>query len=286
MPTELPLSRPIDGITVAIMRAIHSAAEALGHQAMLVGATARIILVENVFGLPSGRATRDVDFAVALESWEQFEALRQHLIAHHGFKVDARIAHKLYYQPPGAALGIPVDLVPFGPLGGEREEIRWPPEMAIVMNVAGFADALQSAVSVEVVAGVHMRIASLPAIAVLKLFAWLDRHKDTPKDAIDLTALLVLYNDIDRDRVFTIPAEVLEDVGYDIELGGAWLLGSDARALSLAATAVKITDLFANAAQTQALLADMARALLTKNDPDAYATQLLAQFQGGFGQLS
>ena len=131
MPTELPLRRPVDGITVAIIRAIHSAAEALGHQAMLVGATARIILVENVFGLPSGRATRDVDFAVALENWEQFEALRQHLIAHHGFKADARIAHKLYYQPPGAAVGIPVDLVPFGPLGGEREEIRWPPEMAI-----------------------------------------------------------------------------------------------------------------------------------------------------------
>jgi predicted nucleotidyltransferase len=103
---------------------------------MLVGATARIILVESVFGLASGRATRDVDFAVALETWEQFEALRVRLMSVHGFKADARIDHKLYYHLPGAALGIPVDLVPFGALGGEREEIRWPPEMAVGWQTA------------------------------------------------------------------------------------------------------------------------------------------------------
>ena len=191
MATELRLTRPVDGMTLAIIRAIHAAAAALGLRALLVGATARIILVENVFGLPSGRATRDVDFAFAMETWEQFEALRQRLIGQHEFKADARVSHTLRYQPQGAPHAIPVDLVPFGALGGASEEIRWPPEMAFVMNVAGFADALESAVNVEVMPGISIAIASLPAIAVLKLFAWLDRHHDTPKDAIDLTALLL-----------------------------------------------------------------------------------------------
>lgn len=282
MPTELQLKRPIDGVTLTIMREVQIAAAALGHRAMLVGATARIILVENVFGLPTGRATKDVDFAFAMETWEQFEALRQRLIGQHDFRADAHVTHKLYYQPKGATHGIPVDLVPFGALGGEREEIRWPPEMAIVMNVAGFADALESAVSVEVVPDVSVAIASLPAIAVLKLFAWLDRCQETPKDAIDLTALLRLYHEIEPERVFEIPENALEAVEYDIELGGAWLLGHDARKLTLAATTEKLTAVFANTIHTDGLIRDMARALLTKADPDEHAAKLVEQFKEGF----
>lgn len=283
MPPELQIKRPIDGVTLAIIREIHIAASALGHRAMLVGAAARIILVENVFGLPTGRATKDVDFAFAMETWEQFEALRQRLVGQHGFTADARLAHRLYYRPEGTAHGVPVDLVPFGALGGECEEIRWPPEMAIVMNVAGFADALESAVSVEVGPGVNVAIASLPAIAVLKLFTWLDRCQDTHKDALDLTALLLLYYEIDKDRVFMIPTDVLEGVGYDIELGGAWMLGNDARKLALPATTEKVTTMLANTAQTGSLTSAMARALRTKDDPEGYAAKLLEQFKEGFG---
>ena len=47
MTTELQLKRPIDGLTLAIICDAHGAAAALGHRAMLIGATARIILVEN-----------------------------------------------------------------------------------------------------------------------------------------------------------------------------------------------------------------------------------------------
>jgi predicted nucleotidyltransferase len=281
MQTEFQLKRPIDGITLDIIRAIHDATTDLGHRAMLVGATARIILIEHVFGLPTGRATKDVDFAFAMDTWEQFDTLKQHLVDVYGFSADNRVLQKLYYRTDGAAYGIPVDLVPFGPLGGERGEIAWPPEMAVVMNVAGFADALKSAVEVEIAPGTHIAIASLPAIAVLKLFAWLDRRRDTPKDAADLTALLHLYFEIDPERVYTIP-EVLESVGYDIELGGAWLLGNDARKLALAATTEKLTALLADTALTDDLVRDMARELRTQNDPDGHAAALLHQFRLGF----
>ncbi|MDM5179103.1 nucleotidyl transferase AbiEii/AbiGii toxin family protein [Massilia sp. DJPM01] len=283
MRTELQLKTPIDDATFAVIREIGHAAAALGHNALLVGATARIILVEHVFGLPAGRATRDVDFAFAIDTWDQFDALRQRLIGQHQFQADAHTLHKLYYRPTAAPHAIPVDLVPFGTLGGEREEIRWPPDMAIVMNVAGFADALASAVSVEIGAGVSVAIASLPAIAVLKLFAWRDRRRGTHKDATDLTALMLLYHDIDQERVYTVPEEVLEDVDFDIELGGVWLLGNDARKLSLAPTTEKLTAMLADTAQTDALISDMARALLTKADPDGHAARLLGQFKAGFG---
>ena len=39
---------------------------------MLVGATARDLLLYHVFGHPVTRATYDLDFAILVDSWEQF----------------------------------------------------------------------------------------------------------------------------------------------------------------------------------------------------------------------
>jgi predicted nucleotidyltransferase len=47
----------------------------------VAGATARDLILVNVHGLRPGRATRDVDFGVAVESWAQFELLKERLIA-------------------------------------------------------------------------------------------------------------------------------------------------------------------------------------------------------------
>ncbi|MDQ1830966.1 hypothetical protein [Massilia scottii] len=94
MRPELQLKKPIDDVTFAVIREIHHATAALGYRAMLVGATARIILIEHVCGLAAGRATKDIDFAFAIETWEQFEALRQHLLASTRFKrMRARFTH-------------------------------------------------------------------------------------------------------------------------------------------------------------------------------------------------
>lgn len=38
----------------------------------MVGAMARIILLEKVYGLPVSRASRDIDFAVVVENWKYF----------------------------------------------------------------------------------------------------------------------------------------------------------------------------------------------------------------------
>lgn len=71
--------RPIDPITAEILREVAAAAEAEGVDHMLVGATARDVLLTHVFGLEVRRATYDVDFAVAVKDWEQFDALRTRL---------------------------------------------------------------------------------------------------------------------------------------------------------------------------------------------------------------
>ncbi len=71
---------------------------------------ARDIVLNGVFGLASGRVTRDVDFAVALESWEQFEAIKAQLIATGRFEA-VREVPRLYYKPRPRLAGYPLDIL-------------------------------------------------------------------------------------------------------------------------------------------------------------------------------
>ena len=74
------LSKPLPDAVLQPLKASAATLEALGFRYFLVGATAREIILENVFGRPPGRSTRDLDFGIALSDWVQFEALRAALL--------------------------------------------------------------------------------------------------------------------------------------------------------------------------------------------------------------
>jgi predicted nucleotidyltransferase len=77
---------------------------------------------------------------------------------------------------------------------------------------------------------------------------------------------------------------VLEGIGYDIELGGAWMLGNDASQLSSSATAARLHLTFSENTNLDRLVVDVSRALKTQRDPEGYARKLLEQFWAGFQQ--
>ena len=58
--------RPLDPTTVAILRTVDGVTKARGLTYFVVGATARDILLTHVHGLRATRATKDVDFALAV----------------------------------------------------------------------------------------------------------------------------------------------------------------------------------------------------------------------------
>lgn len=58
--------RPLASVTLSILRVVDRVAKTHGVDYFVIGATARDILLTHVFGMPSGRATRDVDFALAI----------------------------------------------------------------------------------------------------------------------------------------------------------------------------------------------------------------------------
>lgn len=71
-PRFIVLVKPVDPLTGRVLRRVDHAAVVCGSRYFVAGAMARDLVLVNAFGLPPGRATRDIDFGIAAESWEQF----------------------------------------------------------------------------------------------------------------------------------------------------------------------------------------------------------------------
>lgn len=228
--------RPVDPIIIDILRVVAADASADGIDYMLVGATARDILLNHVFGISARRATYDVDFAVAVEDWPQFDALRSRLLAHGTFKEHGAAKQRIYFTGPNGSLCYPLDLVPFGPIADGEGEIAWPPDMAVIMNVAGYDDVLAAAEHVRFAADFDGKVVSLAGLAILKLVAWSDRGRENPKDAHDLIHLMDNYTAAGNlERVYDEEG-VIEAGDADPDLAGVYLLGKDIRHVASADT--------------------------------------------------
>lgn len=269
--------RPLDPITVDVLCAVDSAARDLAIDYFVAGAMARDIVLLNVLGFDTLRATRDIDLAVNVSSWDQFDALKARLIDSHGFSTGNGAAQRVYY-----ASVYPVDLVPFGGIVEDDGNISWPPDSAIVMNVLGYDEALDSTLKVEVRPGTVIPVASLASLAMLKVFAWIDRGHRDRKDALDLALLLRRYADtIDAGELHSSEASVLDSVDYDYERAGARILGKHVQQMAAPQTAGELLSHLQREPTRNRLAIDMARALRSSEDPVELADQLLGDFIAG-----
>lgn len=142
----------------------------------VAGATAREVLLHHVHGRPTGRKTRDIDIAIFVDDWQQFDALKKALIEQ-GAQAVTGNAHRLLWQDNE------LDIIPFGKIA-VGNTVAWPPDRAIIMAVDGFQEAFQQAVAVRLTHGCVLLFCSLPGLALLKLFAWRDRGNQNGKDAV------------------------------------------------------------------------------------------------------
>jgi hypothetical protein len=97
--------RPLDSTLLHVLRAVAEQAEHAGIDYMLVGATARDILMTHVFDVPAVRATYDVDFAVAVASWDQFAHLKSGLASTPGFTLHDTSQQRLFYTLTSSECG-------------------------------------------------------------------------------------------------------------------------------------------------------------------------------------
>jgi len=218
------LSKNCDPLTIDCLKEIHTKANTLAVDFFVVGALFRILILEQYYKIPIGVATLDIDVAVTVVDWEQYEKLRESLLSVPSFAPDPKVYHRLWFEGR-----YPVDVIPFGAVETSAGLIQWPPDQSIEMSVTGFQDALHDAILVHLSDKLDVHFVSLPGMAVLKLIAWRDRHDEFPtKDAVDIATLLTSYAEAGNDeRMFDQHSDLIEAVDFDFEMAGARMLGRD-----------------------------------------------------------
>lgn len=224
----LDLSGKIDAKSIAIYSAIDQVARELDISYVVVGASARDLVLHYGYEATIKRATADIDFGMQVSDWETFEALRNKL-NESGFE-ETNTLHRLIYD------GMKIDLVPFGSVQDEEAKIVWPPRGEVVMNVLGFQEAVENVVNIIIQDDpkIEIPVVMPPGLSLLKIICWTDRDADLKnKDAKDLLYLFKSYEEIPeiRDSIYDYP-ELEEKFGWDITLGSAFKLGIDAAEIS------------------------------------------------------
>ena len=282
----LKLELPLEPSVLRVIAAVQAGAQAQSVEPLLVGAAARDLLLVHVHGQRVRRATKDVDFAVALASWEAFEQLKAQLVQNHGFVDDPSQKQRLKFTAEGGGAGTTIDLVPFGEnLQVSHRGLLWPPEMEVYMTVSGFEEALGSAQLVELQQGLQIKVASLPGLAILKLFAWGDRHLRDRKDAVDFLTLMRSYGEAGNFDRMTDPEQALDryiTLEGNEEKTGAWLLGLDCGRISNAETVDGLRGLWGDKERREKLIDGMASDDRGLKGAHKRAEDLLALFLEGF----
>lgn len=260
------------GLHAAVIAEVQAAAKVLGVRPLIVGAFARDLHLVFAHGIAVLRQTEDIDVAMAVPDWAAFDQLKAQLMATGSFK-ESKATHRLRHRH------LPLDLVPFGSVETPDRKIAWPPRGDVVMDVFGFREAQETAVGVTLPGGVQASVVSLPALALLKLVCWQDRHQSAPKkDALDLQLIVTNYLQAGNEsRLWAEFLEWTQQDDFDYEPTGARMLGRDIGALLDAAGRARIVDLLVRQSNQEhpALPLEMNRA-----DPDR-ARRLLAAILRG-----
>ena len=173
-------------LLMSVLEALTNAYKEIGSEVYVVGAAARDLSLKLLRAGSAPRRTMDLDVAVLLEKWNEYEHLTEILIKD-GF-IKAPEKQRFYYCRI-ENVRYEVDIVPFGDIAQE-EMVAWPPEGNPVMSVRCFADVMKNADKVVVEGRFAFRMASLSGQWLIKLDAWCDRHLMTRKDAADMQFIL------------------------------------------------------------------------------------------------
>ena len=238
--TSLDLSGKIDKVAVSALSRIHQISSSMKIPFFIVGATARDILLEVHYGIGSKRATLDIDIAVFIENWEQFNHLKDELIGIKHF-TPTRDIHRLLFQKR-----LPVDIVPFGGVAEKDDLVEWPPDGSIKMSVTGFRECFQHAIQVKISdkPKLSVGVVSLAGLTMLKLVSWDDNSARRQKDASDLVFIVRNYLDAGNlERLFEEALDIVDSSEYDYEAGSARLLGRDISKIAYTRTTNRLIEI-------------------------------------------
>lgn len=168
----------------------------------IVGAFARDILLQIEEYSPK-RATKDIDFAVEMESISTYKKVIDEL-KQKGFENISGNKFRLYYGAKNDRQKfIEFDLIPFGSLENEKDYPNWITgnNQTKPISTSGLSEALTKKILVKADEGLILPTIQLEFLVILKLIAWNDRPEMRGNDASDLALILDKYFEINLDNI-------------------------------------------------------------------------------------
>lgn len=215
------------------LNALSSSLHEMGIPLYVVGATARDVMMKLLGEGEVRRRTNDLDVAIALQDWSDFDKVKERLEQNHFRKVKDK--QKFFYKGESGNNDFEVDVVPFGNLAVD-EQICWPPEGNPVMSVRCFDDVMAHSIDITIDGGITFKIAPLYGQFLIKFDTWIDRHAKTDKDAVDMFCFLdsyyrvmVMNNNVPPDEIYIGDEDV--DPSYEV-LSARWLAHDISKILS------------------------------------------------------
>lgn len=212
---------------VEMYQVLEECATALDIEFLIIGAMARDLVLYHGFGADIERGTRDVDFAIQVDSWQRFNQLKEALEAR-DFIANSSEIYRLNFTD-SENMPWELDILPFGELSNDQQDIAWPPKGHTVMSTLGFAEALENAWQVQILEEpeVIVPVANPAAMVVLKMIAWTERNPQLRrKDAQDIAYIIKSYSKIPDAYELLHSDGYMEKCDWDEDLASAMLLGS------------------------------------------------------------
>lgn len=216
---------PTDKIPDHLRQVVLAIQEILGEKAydfILIGATARDLILDGQYNLGAGRVTLDVDFALYVPEWDSYAEMIKTLLASGRFSA-TKVMHKLIYND-----NCEVDIVPFGEIQDENGEYTWPPDFIQSMNVAGFMEIKNQCITFQVEGEeIIIQAAPIHAIYFMKILAWNDRKHKDDKDGKDQGFILSNYIALKYEALYDDYQDIVESEDWDTITSCARILGRD-----------------------------------------------------------
>ena len=182
----------------------------------LIGVTAADIQLLKE-GIKPSRGTKDIDFAVMVSSFIQYDTIKSELIAK-GFN-QVKDPFTLYHPK----FNVAIDLLPFGQIE-ESDTVNFT-EREVIMNVIGFKETLQDSAQISLDDTLSIQVPPLHGMVLLKLISWSDRPELRATDLEDIYRIITHYYNVQGDSIFDEHFDLLAADPLDEKLIGAEVIG-------------------------------------------------------------
>lgn len=167
------------------------------------------------------RTTKDIDYAVYIGSREEYQKARDYLIENNGY-IETKTNAFVLITPNN----IQIDILPFG-------EIQKDGNVTIdgvgltSINMEGMKEVYDAGIkNVQIYPGKFFKVATLPAIVLLKLIAYDDRPEHRQKDSMDIGNIIMNFFNLNDNLIYDCHSDLFEE-DQTLENIGAIVIGRE-----------------------------------------------------------